>query len=130
MYPAPPAWLNELFDDLNRQHFAGEIPKPKFAVNKLGGQFANYAPIAHLIFFHPRTLEQDRKFVADTLLHELLHYVLELRTGDHAPDHGPAFVALANEIGAKLGLPEVSLGSNAVLEWPQSVRPPDYAAWR
>jgi hypothetical protein len=125
-----PAWLDEVFDQLNRDHFQGALARPKFAVSKLGGRFANYAPTVHLIFIHPRTPDQDRRFVGDTLLHELVHYALELRTGDHAQDHGPAFVDLANVIGARIRLPAVRLGSDAVLEWPQSVRPEGYSPWR
>jgi predicted SprT family Zn-dependent metalloprotease len=122
--------MNELFNELNVAHFNGTLAPPKFFINKLGGQYASYAPIARIIFFHPRTLDQDRKYVSDSLLHELLHYALEIRTGDHAQDHGSHFVNLANEIGARLGLPMVQLGTDAVLEWPQSVRPKDYAPWR
>lgn len=125
-----PGWLNEVFDEMNAKHFGGALPRPTFSVNKLGGRYANYAPRVRIIFLHPRTLDQDRKFVADTLLHELVHYALELRTGDHAQDHGAAFVALANEIGASLGLPAVTIGSDAVVEWPQSLRPTDCAPWR
>jgi predicted SprT family Zn-dependent metalloprotease len=125
-----PASVGETFDELNSAHFGGALPRPKFVVNGLGGRFANYAPQVHLIFLHPRMLDQSRRFVADTLLHELVHYALELRTGDHDQGHGPAFVSLANEIGAKLGVPRVTLGTEAVLEWPQSVRPADYAPWQ
>jgi predicted SprT family Zn-dependent metalloprotease len=120
--------MDELFDELNREHFDGGLQRPKFAVDKLG-HYAFYAPHVEIIFMHPRTLDQERKFVADTLLHELLHYALEVRTEDHAQDHGAAFVGLANEIGARLGLPAVQVGTDAVVEWPQSVRPVAYSPW-
>lgn len=125
-----PPWIEEIFEELNSRHFGGDLKCPRFGVSSLGDHFASYAPGVHLIFLHPRTLDQSRRFIADTLLHELVHYALEVRTGRHEKDHGPAFVALANEIGCSLGLPPVSIGTDAVLEWPQSVRPKDYAPWQ
>jgi predicted SprT family Zn-dependent metalloprotease len=118
-----------IFDSLNAAHFGGELPRPKFMQSALLA-FGYYMSRVHIIALHPRTLQQDRKYIADTVLHELVHYALELRTGDHDKDHGKAFVDLANEIGASLGLPAVCEGNAAVLEWPQSVRPADYAPWR
>jgi predicted SprT family Zn-dependent metalloprotease len=85
-------------------------------------------PKVQIIGFHPRTLAQDDKYIADSLLHELIHYVLELRTGDHDQHHGNAFMTLANEVGASLGLTAAT--SATVIEWPQSLRPADYAPWR
>ncbi|RYZ18021.1 MAG: hypothetical protein EOO70_00135 [Myxococcaceae bacterium] len=125
-----PKWLDQIFNDLNNKHFGGSLQRPDFSVSSMGGHFAFYAPVVRMIFFHPRTLDQTREFITDTLLHELVHYALEVRTGDHSQDHGPAFVQLANEIGAALRLPAVQQGTDAVITWPQSVRPKDYAPWR
>jgi predicted SprT family Zn-dependent metalloprotease len=121
--------LVAIFDALNARHFGGVLPRPKrFLQMNFGGCFAFYMPKVQILGLHPRTLEQDEKFIADSLLHELVHYALELRTGDHDQHHGEAFIALANEIGASLGLPAVA--STTVTEWPQSLRPAEYAPWR
>ncbi|MEO8902202.1 MAG: SprT-like domain-containing protein [Polyangiaceae bacterium] len=125
-----PSWLPDMFADLNARHFDGRLPLPPFAVLSLNGWFGFYAPKIHMISLHPRTLDQDRAFVADTLLHEMVHYALEVETGDHEQNHGPRFVEMANRIGNSLGLRQVQLGSDSVLEWPQSVRPADHAPWR
>jgi hypothetical protein len=126
-----PTWLPEEFELLNARHFDGKLPKPgDFLVNNWGGHFAVYAPVVRLFFFHERTLDQDRSFVSDTLLHEMLHCALEVDSGDHEQHHGPRFVALANKIAATLGLPSLAVGDEKVLEWPQSVRPAGYSPWR
>ena len=126
-----PPWMPEEFALLNARHFGGALPEPgDFLVNNWAGQFAVYAPQVHLFFFHQRTLDQDRKWISDTLLHEMLHYALELESGDHEQHHGTRFVNLANKIGASLGLPSLAIGDDRVLEWPQSVRPAGYCAWR
>jgi SprT-like family len=124
-----PDWLLDEFNALNARHFGGLLPRPRgFRVNDLGYK-AFYVPEVRLFFFHRRTLDQDRKFISDTLLHEMIHCALELETGDHAQDHGQPFVDRANAIGATLGLRSVELGTDEVLDWPQSVRPPDYCPW-
>lgn len=121
--------LVAFFDEVNAQHFGGTLPRPKkFLQMDFGGTFAFYMPKVHIIGFHPRTLQQEDRWLSDSLLHEMVHYALELRTGDHHQHHGQAFVDLANELGAPLGLPSVN--ATTVIDWPQSVRPKGYARWR
>jgi predicted SprT family Zn-dependent metalloprotease len=118
--------LVEVFNELNARHFASQLPTPRFMSAKLGKLHGMYLPIVKIISLPPKTLERGRDFYADTMLHELIHFALEVRTGDHAQHHGQAFVDLANTIGASLGLPTVRLGEDAVLYWPQSARGADY----
>lgn len=101
-----------------------------FHVNRMGGQFATYAPVVNIVWFHPRTLDQGREFVADTLLHEMVHHSLACIDGDPDKGHGARFTAKANGIGERLGLPPVAPGSDEAVEWPQSVRPAGFHVWR
>lgn len=122
-----PLWLEEEFDGLNARFFDGQLPRLHFMVNRWAGQPAGYFAIkTGAVFFHPGTIEQGREFVADSLLHELVHHALRLGTGDADGDHGVRFVAMANRIGARLGLPLVDPGTDAAEWWPQSVRPEGY----
>lgn len=125
-----PAWVSDLFTVLNAEHFDGALPALTFHVNRMGGHFATYAPVVHIVWFHPRTLDQGREFVADTLLHEMVHHCLACTDGDPDQDHGERFIERANAIGEKLGLALVAPGSDAAVEWPQSVRPDGFHTWR
>jgi len=85
-----------------------------------------------------RNAEGRRRFVEDILLHEMIHQWTQevTRQGDeHYSGHGPAFSAKANEIGVKLGLPDVGKTCKArdrkneepsPSYWPSNVRPDGY----
>ncbi|WP_437759651.1 SprT-like domain-containing protein [Sorangium sp. So ce1389] len=126
-----PEWPLNVFDELNNTFFDSKLPSIKFSINKHGGQYAAFAPVGDsgILWFHPGTLLQGRAFVADSMLHELIHYALHRRDGDGDQAHGYRFVEYANGIGARLSLPPVKLGSDEVLEWPQSVRPDGFHSW-
>jgi hypothetical protein len=76
-------------------------------------------------------------FVADVLLHEMVHqYHMEI-TGQMEDDyhgHGPEFRDVANRIGADLGLPPVRMSKKrgpdkdlpSCAQWPHCVRPSEY----
>jgi Domain of unknown function (DUF4326)/SprT-like family len=83
-----------------------------------------------------RDKEGLRKFLEDVLLHEMIHqYHFEV-TGEHDASwsgHGPAFSAMANEIGRKLGLPPVRRTCKkrdgeepSPSQWPHNVRRHEY----
>lgn len=107
-----------------------------FAVGRFAGYYAIYGPGARLLQFDPRTLDQTREFISDTLLHEMIHHFLAEESrgdelvGDPDQDHGRRFCREANRIGQMIGLQRVAAGREAAIEWPQSVRPPGYAEWR
>lgn len=75
---------------------------------------------------------------ADVLLHEMVHQWGQEITGErdkHYSGHGPFFAAKVNEIGAKLGLPEVGKSCKdrdrkndepSPSHWPANVRSDDY----
>ena len=77
------------------------------------------------------------RFVADVLLHEMIHqWAIEV-TGEtddgYKRGHGPHFAAKCNQIGADLGLPEVVAKNRPgkpkqplCAIWPHNVRPPEY----
>ena len=76
-------------------------------------------------------------FVADVLLHEMVHQYHQEITGqteEAYSGHGPAFRDKANEIGAKLGLPPVRTAKkrgqdkelSSCAQWPHCVRPDGY----
>ncbi len=89
---------------------------------------------------HPHVLPEDGyakgrfRFVADVLLHEMIHQWQQEVSGQldkHYHGHGPAFRGECCRIGALLGLPPVrtckSRGKEAGLpscsQWPHNVRP-------
>jgi predicted SprT family Zn-dependent metalloprotease len=119
-----PSWVDDVFAELNTKFFGSKLRSPKYTLAPFDGQLAAstvYNGISG-IFFHPRILDRGRAFVADTLLHELVHLELIRRGEQPDKDHGVQFVALANQIGRKLGLPDVQPCSDAASLWPQSVR--------
>jgi len=123
-----PGWIDDEFEALNAKWFSGSLPRPKWSVNGMRKAATAYlGPGEHLVMLHPDILrEMSRKYVSDPLLHELVHVALAEGDGDGCRDHGLRFVKLANALGAKLGLPPVVAGSDAALDWPQSVRPKEY----
>jgi hypothetical protein len=123
-------WLDEMFDTLNSAHFKGALPRPTFASANHEGKFAVYVPKPYVaIVFHPRTLEQARRWIADSLLHEMVHMGLDDGNLNTGQEHGRDFVARANKIGQMLGLRPVSPGTDQAINWPQSVRKKGYAEW-
>lgn len=148
-------WLLDLFTGYNRDHFAGELVAPYLLLAEPS------APQVHgdcvrdayglrgririrpslLAGTHPvtRRLDDDgrRRFVADVLLHELVHlwqFEVDGRTDDGYHGHGPAFVEQANRIGARLGLARVRTSKRrgpdrdlpSCAQWPHNVRPADH----
>lgn len=77
-----------------------------------------------------------RRFLEDVLLHEQIHQFHFEVTGKNDASwsgHGPAFSAMANEIGRKLGLPPVRRTCKkrdgeepSPSQWPHNVRRRDY----
>lgn len=126
MTPAP-AWIKDLFDRLNVAHFKGALSTPQlfvwtFMEDRTNGMYS-HTPHLTFISLTPEAVEKGEAFVADTLLHEMVHHALAtLAKVDHR-SHGEAFVKIANPIGAALGLPRVGAHTQQAGFWPQSVRP-------
>lgn len=60
----------------------------------------------------------------------MVHLQLDAEHGDSDQQHAQRFVMRANRLGRMLGLRPVAPGSDAAVEWPQSVRKKGYASWR
>ncbi len=113
-----PPWLVAAFHSLNHQHFGGRLPPPR----RLGlmpnrGYNAMYFPFVHFIRFDAAILAAPET-AKETLLHEMIHYTLALRSGFHDPTHGAAFTAEANRIGAAMGWRSVQAYSREAGVWP------------
>jgi hypothetical protein len=98
---------------------------------------ASHAPmtpegIECLVKISPVVAMASKELAHDALLHEMIH-VWQTETDNSEPGyegHGPKFAAKCNEIGAKLGLPEVGVKGRGGLpncaQWPLNVRPAGY----
>jgi Domain of unknown function (DUF4326) len=156
------ARLYDLWDEWNEEFFGGLMVPALVQITDPGqthcyGRCTTYSGLAgirHAIKIRKSILDgtlRDLKdgtgdqeglwrFLTDVLLHEMLHQFAYEVTGQHDGSyhgHGPAFSALANEIGAKLGLPPVGRtyrkrdtekkGLPSPSQWPHNVRPhPEY----
>ncbi len=124
-------WLNEVFDELNVRHFSGRLARPTFARASYEGKYALYVPQPYRILtFHPRLLEQDARWISDSILHEMIHMRLDDGKENTDKDHGKRFVMEANRIGRMLGLRGVAPGSDDAIEWPQAIRKRGFPEWR
>jgi hypothetical protein len=79
--------------------------------------------------------DPDNVFAKDVLLHEMVHawqHEVALEPEGGYRGHGPVFAAKCNEIGRKLGLPDVFVrskknkGKPLCNQWPHCVRPAGY----
>jgi hypothetical protein len=138
------AELVEDFEELNTQFFGGLLKPPIFSVSPPPfGTYAATTPssikredgtrmrVNQVMFIHPSTVRQGRRYVRDTLLHEMVHIALDAEDGDGDKEHGSRFASRANDLGRLLALPPVLSLSDGAIEWPQSVRPSSYhGAWK
>jgi hypothetical protein len=150
--------LYELWEEWNRAHFAAAMVPPYILLNEpvapnvygdcgvvsgFGGRSQIRLRPSLLWGTHPVVRDGGAFaagrfiFVADVLLHEMIHQWQQEITGTREKSyhgHGPTFRDRANAIGAVLGLPPVrtckSRGKDADLpscsQWPHNVRPPDF----
>jgi hypothetical protein len=138
-----PQWILADFDALNREHFGGKLRPIKIVVQKPPfGTAAATTPgsvvledgkrikVNAVMFIHPRVAAQDRRWVRDTILHEMVHVALDQEEDDGDKEHGQRFVVRANAIGQSLGLPPVEPGSDEAVDWPQSLRGVGFPAWK
>jgi hypothetical protein len=123
--PAP-AWLFELFEELNQEYFDGMLTCPDIIISSslsTSNAFYSHVPgLLTVIGLTSETTTRGRAFASDSLLHEMIHHALATLHGEDSKSHGLAFVRIANRIGGKLGLPAVRADSVDAICWPQSVR--------
>ena len=147
--------LTELWERWNAEHFAAAMVWPVILLNEPSNprRLGDCGPVSGigcrsqirirpslLTGTHPHvngSAEGRFLFVADVLLHEMIHQWQQEVSGERDEGyhgHGPAFRDKANEIGARLGLATVRTckkrGKDKELpscsQWPHNVRPADY----
>ncbi len=150
--------LLELWLQWNEEHFASALIPPYILLsepaspNVLGGcaRISGFGARSQ-IRIRPSLLRGDHPhvrpglsyaegrflFVADVLLHEMIHQYQQEVTGNTEESyhgHGPMFRDIANEIGEKLGLSLVRTSKNrgkekdlpSCAQWPHCVRPDEF----
>jgi hypothetical protein len=131
--------LYAAFDEFNRDHFGSELAPPMLLVTYTSPrafgdhQRTDVHGLRSVIRIHPKTLSRGLLFARDVLLHEMVHVYQGEIVGDLEPGyrgHGPLFAAKCNEIGARLGLPQVGVKGRKGLpdsaQWPVNVRAGGY----
>jgi hypothetical protein len=150
--------LYALFDAWNAAHYDGRLTVPYIvllepssprnfgdtsSVSGWGGKLQIRLRPSLLNGTHPRLrtgevfAEGRFRFVADVLLHEMVHHYHFEVTGTHEDafhGHGPAFRDTCNAIGQTLGMPPVRSAKKrgpdkdlpSCAHWPHNVRPPEY----
>ncbi len=150
--------LLDLWMQWNREHYQGALVPPYIllsepsepkrlgdcgSVSGFGGRSQIRIRPSLLLGTHPHIrpekiyTEGRFLFVADVLLHEMIHQWQQEIVGNSEPHyhgHGPIFRDKCNEIGERLGLPRVRTskmrGRDADLpscsHWPHEVRPDEF----
>ena len=131
--PATPEWIRTLFDDLNTRHFGGKLSRPTIVIQR-GAMEEKNACYLHLpqiiakfgpliaISLTEEVLSKGADYTTDTLLHEMVHHALATLLRIPYERHGIEFCAVANVIGATLGLGAVLPDTREAERWPQSLR--------
>jgi len=145
--------LYEHWDDWNAEYFAGEMTPPYLllstpncpralgdcsSISGFGGRSQIRLRVSLLTGTHP-IMQPDSpeegkfRFVADVLLHEMIHQWQQEVTGiseNSYHGHGRTFRDKCNEIGSNIGLRQVGLKTRGGLppcsSWPHSVRNDGY----
>lgn len=119
-----PRDLYQAFDIFNAEMFNGELGAPLILItatatpNRLG----DYAPrdrhgLQSVIRIAPHVLRRGMSVARQVLLHECVHawaHEVARKPERGYRGHGPVFAAKCNEIGARLGLPEVFVRGRGV----------------
>jgi predicted SprT family Zn-dependent metalloprotease len=102
--------LAQLFRELNETHFRSELPLPRLSWNpRLSSTAGRFCPgsrnplrprVAHIeVAGYLRDLPDGAVHVRDTMLHEMIHYVLWFRRRPHG--HTAEFHEILRRVGAK-----------------------------
>jgi len=123
-------YLRELFRELNERYFGNELPEPRFRVSNartMLGQFScrrrrkgwlgweNYDYTIRISEYY----EVPEEEVRQTMLHEMIHYLIAFRQQRDSSAHGPLFrqeMARLNALGCHI---TISSPTNA---WPVASR--------
>lgn len=102
--------LAEIFQELNEQHFGGELPLPSLAWNpRLSTTAGRFCPGSRRAFFprapkievasYLRELADGQDHVRDTILHEMIHFYLWHHEKPYG--HTPEFHRIMKRVGAQ-----------------------------
>ena len=119
-----PNWVYEVFMRLNAELFAGQLPRPTLKVGRPGKRWRStsvFRPSLALIVISPDELSRGAQAVEASLLHEMVHQSLWVKTGRSEHEHGERFVAEANRIAKHLRWPLVTIHSERLEDWPRPV---------
>jgi len=102
--------LETLFHELNQQHFAGELPLPNLRWNsRLSSSAGRFCPGSRNplrprkpeieVATYLKALPDGEIHIRDTILHEMVHYVLWHRQRPYG--HTPEFRRILKSVGAR-----------------------------
>ncbi|NUM89330.1 MAG: SprT-like domain-containing protein [Bdellovibrionales bacterium] len=100
--------LARIFHELNTLHFDADLPEPRLVWNsRLSTSAGRFVPsLPYPFHTYPsrievasylRDLEDGERHIRDTLLHEMIHYLLWLQGKPHG--HTPEFLAIMERVG-------------------------------
>lgn len=107
-------FIEKKFEEFNRQIFAGELPKPVFELSKAKSFMG-------LLVFNRRSLFNGRREaynyrlristhfdrteaeIEDTIIHEMIHYYIEVKHLKDSSAHGTIFRKMMNDINQRYG---------------------------
>jgi hypothetical protein len=110
-------YLRERFQVLNVEYFSGELPMPQLVVSNARTQLGQFSCTRYRKNIFSRSVltnfkikiseyyEQTAEEIDDTLLHEMIHYLLAYRGQRDTSAHGPLFrkeMARLNAMGRHL----------------------------
>ena len=107
-------YIEQKFDEFNRQMFGGKLPKVPIALSNaktfLGKceykKRRNFFGKAEMYDFRIRIntrIDLPERELEDTILHELIHYFLGCNQLEDASAHGPLFRQIMDDINRKFG---------------------------
>lgn len=102
--------LESLFQELNQQHFQRELPLPELEWNsRLSSSAGRFCPGSRNLLFprapkieiatYLRKIPESDFHIRDTMLHEMVHYILWHRRRPYG--HTPEFHQILKKVGAR-----------------------------
>jgi len=125
--------LEARFAQFNERYFGGRLPRapitffnrwrdPVTGDEKFAGYTGDAKLRVSLVVITDEALARGSDFVADSLLHEMIHHAQVFLHGESANAHGAMFTSIANRIADEMGLEHVEAGSEGASCWPQTLR--------
>lgn len=108
------AYIEQKFEEFNRQMFGGKLPKIPVVLSdaktflgqcvykKRRGPFGKTVRYDFRLRINTR-LDLPEQELEDTIIHEMIHYYIGYHQLEDASAHGPLFLRMMNEINRKYG---------------------------